>query len=638
MPPSLPLPDRVTRDFLVHHHLCPAEVLPDGDLAVAVSERSLVEGLDDLSIAYGRRVVPRECTEEEVEVLIERLTAGGGGDVEVALGGDVGDPVAADVRDLANQAPVIRYVNLLIREAYAARASDIHVESTRLGLRPRFRIDGVLQPGLEVPAGLDRAIVSRIKLLADLDIAERRRPQDGRIRARLADRELDLRVSTVPTMFGESVVLRLLEMGDRAIELGELGLAPDLLAAMTRLARLPHGMVLATGPTGSGKTTTLYAALGLRDSEVEKIVTLEDPVEYALAGVTQVPVHVQAGVTFASALRSILRQDPDVVMVGEMRDTETADLAVQAALTGHVVLSTLHTNDAVGAIPRLLDLGVPPYLICATLDAILAQRLVRRVCPECREEIEPDLDTLATIDHGGTPRDGHPTFVRGRGCASCRGTGYRGRTGVFELFEITDKAREAISRRASRAELAALGAEGGMRTLRMDGWAKACAGVTTLQEVLRATGSEAFTLIEMIVVMAIIGTLAMLVGPSVLSHVGTANITTAQSQIETFSVALDAYRLDTGQYPTTAEGLTALRTQPTDGNTTTGWRGPYLRKRVPNDPWGRPYIYVSPGRYNPQSYDLYTLGKDGTPGGGGEDADITSWGDSIVSPGDSVAR
>src|SRR2546430_2441906 len=389
-----------------------------------------------------------------------------------------------DVRDPANQPPVVRYVNLLIREAYDAGASDIHLESTRDGLQARFRIDGVLLPGIDPPAHSDRAVVSRGKLLAELDIAERRRPQDGRIRVRLKDRELDLRVSTVPTVFGESVVLRLLERGGGAIALEGLGLPGDLLTTMQRLARQPHGMILVTGPTGSGKTTTLYAALGLRTAAAEKIITLEDPVEYSLEGVAQVPVHAQTGVTFASMLRSILRQDPDVIFVGEMRDTETAALAVQAALTGHVVFSTLHTNDALGAIPRMLDLGIPPYLLTATLKGVLAQRLVRRVCDDCRGSHRPEASAAALAEDGGDiPRE----LLRGRGCAACRGTGFRGRIGIFELVVVTDEVQEAIVAEPSRSRLEQLARAGGMRSLRLDGWAKVRAGVTTVAEGLRVT-------------------------------------------------------------------------------------------------------------------------------------------------------
>jgi general secretion pathway protein E len=324
--------------------------------------------------------------------------------------------------------------------------------------------------------------VSRIKLLAELDISERRRPQDGRIRVRLETRELDLRVSTVPTMFGESVVLRLLDRGGRPVGLDELGMQPRVLQQMEALARRPHGMVLVTGPTGSGKTTTLYAALQTRDPTVEKIITVEDPIEYQLGAITQVPIHRQAGVTFASALRAILRQDPDVVMIGEMRDRETAEIAVQAAMTGHLVFSTLHTNDAVGAIPRLLDLGVPDYLVSATVEGILAQRLVRKTCDTCRVAYDPPPEHIALLL--GEPVGAH-TMSRGLGCDACRGTGYRGRIGLFELVLMTDALKDAVTRRAGRSELRALASESGLDSLRRDGWNKAKAGLTTIEEVLR---------------------------------------------------------------------------------------------------------------------------------------------------------
>ncbi len=485
---GIPLAERVSRDFLVHHRICPIGLQPDGALAVAVTQESLLDGVDDLSVAYERPVVTRHLPGDELDVLIAKLTSGEEDAVELAHPERDDEIVASDVRDLANQPPVVRYVNLLVREAYHAGASDIHLESTHSGLGTRFRIDGVLHPAVEPPPRLEQAVVSRVKLLAGLDNAERRRPQDGRIRVRLTDRELDLRVSTVPTVFGESVVLRLLERGGGAIALESLGLSPDLLAAVRDLARKPHGMILITGPTGSGKTTTLYAALGLRNPAEEKILTLEDPVEYTLEGVTQVPVQPHTGVTFASMLRSMLRQDPDVMLVGEMRDGETAHLAVQAALTGHVVFSTLHTNDALGAIPRLLDLGIPPYLVSATLDAVLAQRLVRRICDECRELYAPQerhapLRDVADMEERGA----RPSFSRGRGCSACHHTGYRGRTGLFELLVVSDDLREAIVADPSRRRVAEHARAGGMRPLRTDGWAKVRAGVTTIEEVLRVT-------------------------------------------------------------------------------------------------------------------------------------------------------
>lgn len=477
---------RVSREFLLHHRICPLGTLSDGALTVAVTQGSLMAGLDDLSLAYNRPVVAHTLSEQNLDSLIARLASGDAPEVEVGPGTPDRDDneFARDIRDLANHPPVVRFVNLLIREAYEAGASDVHLEATRSGLESRFRVDGVLVPGVDPPARLDRAVISRIKLLAELDIAERRRPQDGRIRVRLETRELDLRVSTVPTVFGESVVLRLLERGGGIIPLESLGLSVGLLQTMQRLARQPTGMILVTGPTGSGKSTTLYSTLGLRSAPTEKIVTIEDPVEYTLEGVTQVPVHTPTGVTFASILRAILRQDPDVIFVGEMRDVETAELAVQAALTGHMLFSTLHTSDAIGAIPRLLDLGVAPFLLTATLEAVLGQRLVRRICEGCREPYQPDSAAIELLAGGA----GRPaTFTRGAGCGACRGTGYRGRTGLFELLLITDELREAVASGAPRRSLEGLAREGGMLPLRSDGWAKIQNGLTTVEEVLRVT-------------------------------------------------------------------------------------------------------------------------------------------------------
>ena len=478
---EVPLAEGITREFLLHHRLCPRDVAPDGMLLVAAADGALLEAVDDLAYAYGRPVQVEPAPAAEVERMIERLSTRAERLIELArVHGD--DDLATDVRDLANQPPVIRYVNLLVRDAFDSGASDIHLEAERSGLTARFRMDGVLAPAPEAPAELHHAVVSRIKLLAELDISERRRPQDGRIRVRLESRELDLRVSTVPTMFGESVVLRLLDRGGRPVRLGELGMSPGVLAGMEALATRPHGMVLVTGPTGSGKTTTLYAALGLRNAAAEKIITVEDPVEYQLTGVAQVPVHRQAGVSFGAALRSILRQDPDVIMVGEMRDPETAEIAVQAAMTGHLVFSTLHTNDAVGALPRLLDLGVPDYLAAATVDGILAQRLVRRICDGCREVYEPPRDAVRKLAGDDLPP---VVFTRGAGCGACRGTGYRGRTGIYELLVMDDPLREALMRRGGRAEMREAARRRGMTNMRTDGWLKVRDGVTTVEEVLR---------------------------------------------------------------------------------------------------------------------------------------------------------
>lgn len=461
--PSAPvqLSPSISREYLLHHGVCPRQWTSAGALIVAMRPGVFREALDDLALVYDTQIVTEEIEADDLTRLIERLTTHAERLVELARVDAISDAdeLGTDVRDLANQPPVVRYVNLLVRDAYDAGASDIHLEATQSGLSARYRLDGVLTLAQEPPPNLHLAIVSRIKLLAELDIAERRRPQDGRVRVRLGVRDLDLRVSTVPTMHGESVVLRLLERGGRPVELSELGMSPDILDGVAAVAARAHGMLLVTGPTGSGKTTTLYAALARRDTIAEKIMTVEDPVEYQLPGVTQMPVHRQAGVTFGSALRSILRQDPDVIMIGEMRDAETAEIAVQAAMTGHLVFSTLHTNDAVGAIPRLIDLGVPPYLVAATVDAVLAQRLVRRLCERCR----------------------------GDGCPSCRGTGFRGRVGLFELIRLTREMRDAITHGATADQLADLARRSGTRSMRDDGEGKVHAGLTTLEEVIRAT-------------------------------------------------------------------------------------------------------------------------------------------------------
>lgn len=485
---SVRLADGLTREFLHHHRLCPLRFDEDGTLVVATAAESFVSGLVDLGSAYGAPIRRENRSLDEIERGIERLTASA--DRQLALlnatsaaEADTDDGREDDARELALQPPVIRYVNLLVRDAYEAGASDIHLEATRKGgLSARFRIDGVLAPAPEPPTSLPHAVVSRIKLLAELDIAERRRPQDGRIRVRTESGELDLRVSTVPTLHGESVVVRLLDQGGRPAELESLGMRQATLAAFSHLASRPHGMLLVTGPTGSGKTTTLYAALSRRQTGSEKVITVEDPVEYQLAGVAQVPVHRQAGVTMGSALRSILRQDPDVIMVGEMRDRETAETATQAAMTGHLVFSTLHTTDALGAIPRLMDLGVPEYLVAATLEGVLAQRLVRRICDECRAPYEPTPDQVAIL---AARPIGSLTLSRGIGCPSCRGTGFRGRLGLFEMLVVDDDLKDAIARRARRPDLEALAREGGMTSLRADGWEKVVAGLTTVEEVLR---------------------------------------------------------------------------------------------------------------------------------------------------------
>ncbi len=487
---TLPIPEALSPEYLECHGVLPL-VLEDGRLRLAAAVEPEQHVLDDMVRLYGVPVEVVPVSEDELREAIRRACAASESVVELvrdlgeALGGEPGEEgaTAADVRDLANQPPVVRFVNLLIREAAEARASDIHLDATREGMAIRFRVDGVLGDVPAPPRGLQAAVLSRLKLLAELDIAERRRPQDGRLTVRLESRELDLRVATVPTHFGETMTLRLLDKGGRPVSLEELGMPPEVLERVRAIAARPHGILLATGPTGSGKTTTLYAALALRDRTREKIITVEDPVEYRLPGITQVDARGGAGgMGFAEALRSLLRHDPDVLMVGEMRDEETADIAVRAAMTGHLVFSTLHTNDALGAVARLVDLNVPSYLAAATLEAVLAQRLVRKTCTECCRRYRPDPHTVALLADRPV---GNIQLERGAGCPSCRGTGYKGRTGIFELLVLSEELKETIGRGADRARLRELAAQAGMRALKQDGWAKVEAGITTVEEVLR---------------------------------------------------------------------------------------------------------------------------------------------------------
>lgn len=396
----------------------------------------------------------------------------------------------AHLRDMASEVPVIRLVNQMLVRALESRASDVHIEPFENQLKVRYRIDGILHEIEAPPRQLKAAVISRLKVLAQLNIAERRLPQDGRIKIRLAGKDVDLRIATVPTLYGESVVIRLLERGQIFTELESLGFPSAILQQFNDMISKPHGMILVTGPTGSGKTTTLYGALQKINDPGKKIITIEDPVEYQLGGVNQIHVKPQIGLTFANGLRSIVRQDPDVIMVGEIRDAETAEIAVQAALTGHLVFSTLHTNDASGAISRLLEMGVQDYLLSSSLLGVLAQRLVRRLCMTCRKEVP----FSASEDHypelnpqlGGAPK----TVWEAVGCNSCSGTGYLGRVGIFELLAATPAICKIIVQRADAGTIRNLAVQQGMRLLREDGWDKVRQGMTTLAEVLRVTREE----------------------------------------------------------------------------------------------------------------------------------------------------
>jgi general secretion pathway protein E len=483
----------LTAGYLEEHRLLPISREPDR-VIVAHAGRPDPQALAELTLLFSAPLelhelpegellsAVREAYTEEGTTTAAELIAG----LESGSGTREDGLVAHDLAELANQAPVIRLVNLLLSEAVASGASDVHLEAEGQGLRIRYRVDGILQEAPSPPPHLRAAVVSRLKVMAELDIAERRVPQDGRVRLRLDGREIDVRVSTLPTLHGESVVLRLLESGGKRVGLDELGMAEDTCGALMRFIHRPHGVLLVTGPTGSGKTTTLYALAERMRTGREKIVSVEDPVEFDLPGVAQVPVHSKAGLTFARALRSILRQDPDVLLVGEMRDPETADICTQAALTGHLVLSTLHTNDAPSALVRLLDLQVAEYLIASTVEVVLAQRLVRRVCGACAEPEAPDAAACHELDVDGIQLG---EVWRGRGCPRCRGTGYRGRTGIYELMEIDEVIRGEFLRRREAGAVRRLAVERGLRSLRVDGWRQVAAGVTTPQEVLRVTQS-----------------------------------------------------------------------------------------------------------------------------------------------------
>ena len=492
-----PLPGAPGAEFLEHHGVLPVR-RENGRLLVATWLESVDERvLDDLRLFFDAEPVTAVLPEDDVRAAIRRVYGAEATTAREIIEGMVnpvpdpriglntqrtGDPALDDLVSQANEAPVVRLVNLLLLEALEARASDVHLEQYAEMLEVRYRIDGVLQPAPTPPQQHMSAVISRLKIMAELDIAERRLPQDGRIRLRLKERDVDVRVSTIPTLHGESVVLRLLDKRQGRIGLDDLGMAPDTLAAFEEVIGRPNGIVLATGPTGSGKTTTLYAALDRIRSGREKVLTVEDPVEYELPGVAQVPVNAGVGLTFARALRALLRQDPDVLLVGEIRDPETAEIATHASLTGHLVLSTLHTNDASSALTRLLDLRLEPYLVASTVEAVLAQRLVRTICPECAEE-RPSTDeerrALAGIGD---------TVGEGRGCDTCRGSGYLGRTGIYELLQVDGSMKDEIYRRSGSAALKRLAAAAGMRTLTEDGRRLVLEGVTTPAEVLRAAG------------------------------------------------------------------------------------------------------------------------------------------------------
>jgi len=472
------LPDRIARQYTV---------LPlfkiGTTLTIAMADPLDVVALDEVKQATGLEVDVVVSPEAQIREAIERLNPVGAGLDQLAREQALRQVAAEVAARPEEDGPIIRFVNAVVQQAAREGASDLHLEPDESSFRIRLRVDGILREVSVQSKALYAPVVSRVKVMAALDIAERRLPQDGRIRMNVLGRDIDLRVSTFPTIHGENVVLRLLDRSAALIGLAELGLAPGPLAELERMIRKPNGIVLVTGPTGSGKTTTLYACIHRIASVERNIVTLEDPVEYHLPSIRQTQVDPDAGLTFARGLRALLRQDPDIMMVGEIRDPETAEIAVRSALTGHLVLSTLHTNDAAGALPRLVDMGIEPFLLSSAMLGVVAQRLVRRVCEKCRQPITPPEELAHALDVD--PSQG--TFMHGAGCRACSGSGYRGRLGIFEVLEVNEEVQALITQRAPGEDLARAARRAGMKTLREDAVRKASMGQTTLEEVLRVT-------------------------------------------------------------------------------------------------------------------------------------------------------
>ncbi|MCX7819798.1 MAG: type II secretion system ATPase GspE [Kiritimatiellae bacterium] len=464
----------------------------DGTLRVALSDPFDVETLDSLRYLLKTNVEGAVALPEEIEIALDRYYPQALDEISGAITALTADSTTTStvmteaVETTAEDEPIIKLVNLIILEAFRRRASDIHLEPLEKKFRVRYRIDGVLHEMESPPRKLQSAIISRIKIMANMSIAEKRLPQDGRIQINVMGRDLDLRVSVLPANHGETIVMRILDKSSLLLGLSQLGFFADDQATFERLISLSDGIILITGPTGSGKTTTLYAVLNQLNKPDRKIITVEDPVEYQISGINQVQVAAEIGMTFAAALRSILRQAPNIIMIGEIRDLETAEIAVNASLTGHLVFSTLHTNDAPSAVTRLVDIGVKPFLVASSTRAIMAQRLVRRICTKCKEEYEPSDHELRLLGSAAAQVE-HATLYRGKGCSDCSGTGYRGRIGIYEIFVLNDEVRHLINAQVSSTELRNAARRLGMRTLREDGLRKVVAGITTLDEVFRVT-------------------------------------------------------------------------------------------------------------------------------------------------------
>ncbi len=470
----------------------------NGTMRVATASPFDAYPMDDLAAMLGMELEPVLAPRTEITGLINKAYRNKQDIVEESLGdlrdaeleslaAEVGD--SEDILDIANKAPIIKLVNTLFFQALKMRASDIHLQPFEDRLQVRYRIDGILYDMEAIPKKIQDAVTSRIKVQGKLDIAERRLPQDGRSSLRLGDAEVDVRISVVPTNYGERVVMRLLDKSARLYELEEIGLFDQNLEMLDRFIHYTHGIIFVSGPTGSGKTTTLYSCLSRINSVRMNVMTIEDPIEYHLPGISQIQVNEKKGLNFASGLRSLLRQDPDIMMVGEVRDVETARIAVQAAQTGHLVFSTIHTNDAPTVMTRLLDIGIEPYLVASSVIVAIAQRLVRQICPDCRESYDPDGDDVLRLKELNieVPQLADGKLVRGRGCGSCFGSGYQNRTGIYEVLPVDDEIREQIVERSSASKMKRTAFKRGFRTLRMDGADKVVRGITTMDEVLRVT-------------------------------------------------------------------------------------------------------------------------------------------------------
>ncbi|MHB1486782.1 MAG: GspE/PulE family protein [Acidimicrobiales bacterium] len=477
------VPDHMARRF---------EAIPigweDGRLLVAMTDPSNVFAVDDIRSVTGFDVVPILAGQSSLNGAIERFHRLE--DDAKSVGDQAADEFEEDIsltgiHEVTEDAPIVKLINLMITQAINDRASDIHLEPAERDLRVRCRIDGVLHETMRLQKSIQSGVISRLKIMADINIAERRVPQDGRVSATFGGHSVDLRVATLPTVFGEKVVMRILDKSNALLKLGDLGFLPDSLARYESSYTKPYGTVLVTGPTGSGKSTTLYATLNILNQDAKNVITVEDPVEYRLPGINQVQVNVKAGLTFAAALRSILRSDPDIVLVGEIRDKETATIAIEAALTGHLVLSTLHTNDATSTPTRLIEMGVEPFLVASALDCIVAQRLARRLCERCKELYTPNLAELIAVGWGEDLLDGAAQLFKPVGCATCSRTGYQGRFAIHEVLTVTEEIERMIVDREHSEDMKKMAISQGMTTLRQTGLVHVKHGVTSVEEILR---------------------------------------------------------------------------------------------------------------------------------------------------------